>query len=54
MKKTNTFSSTIASNAIALHSLSPLAVITCLFIAALILLSSCKDDGDEHLPTWQN
>ena len=48
--KTNTFSPTVVTKAISFNSLSPLAIINCLFIAALLLLSSCKDDGDETSP----
>lgn len=48
--KTNTFSPAVSTKTISFNSLSPLAIINCVFIAALLMLSSCKDDDDETSP----
>jgi hypothetical protein len=47
--KTNTLSPARVTKPISSNSLSPLAMINCLFLAALLLMGSCKDD-DETSP----
>ena len=47
--KTNTLSPAIVTKVISFNSLSPLKMISCLFIA-LLFLSSCKDDDETTSP----
>lgn len=46
----NTFSANIVTKGISFNTLTPLSMISCVFVAVLLLLSSCKDDGDETSP----